>query len=172
MRFAESRHRHMGPVSVTFLFSTRLNFSKLSVGQLRMSKHMDLRYQIERTHDVVVVRCSGRMVCGQALDEFRRQIEQFEHVRIVVLNLSGVDQLDAGGVGLLLQLRRWARKNSARLNLVNPSPAVRELLAATHLTSVFEITSLEEALCILQAPPPRPALRGCLISRLADADAL
>jgi len=121
---------------------------------------MDLRYQIECSHDVAVVGCYGRLVRGAALEEFRRQLEQLERMRILVLDLSAVEQLDAGGLGMLLELRRWARQHSVQIKLVNPSPFVYRVLAATRLTSVFEISSLEEALGILQAPddPPRYAV--------------
>jgi len=63
-------------------------------------------------------------------------------------------------LGILLQLRRWAWQHSVQLKLVNPSPFVRRVLEATRLSSVFEISSLEEALCILQATddPPRWAV--------------
>jgi anti-anti-sigma factor len=117
---------------------------------------MELRYQVECQHDVAVVRCSGRLVRGTALDEFRRRLEQLEHVRILVVDLSEVEQLDAGGLGTLLAVRRWARQHSVQMKLVNPSPFVLRVLEATRLTSVFEISSLEEALCILQAPGDRP----------------
>jgi anti-anti-sigma factor len=117
---------------------------------------MELRYQVECQHDVAVVRCSGRLVRGTALDEFRRRLEQLEHVRVLVVDLSEVEQLDAGGLGTLLAVRRWARQHSVQMKLVNPSPFVLRVLEATRLTSVFEISSLEEALCILQAPGDRP----------------
>ncbi|MBI3645058.1 MAG: STAS domain-containing protein [Acidobacteriales bacterium] len=117
---------------------------------------MELRYQVECQHDVAVVRCSGRLVRGTALDEFRRRLEQLEHVRVLVVDLSEVEQLDAGGLGVLLLVRRGARQHSVQMKLVNPSPFVLRVLEATHLTSVFEISSLEEALCILQAPGDRP----------------
>lgn len=121
-----------------------------------MNQYMELRYQVECQHDVAVVRCSGRLVRGNPLDEFRRRLEQLEHVRILVVDLSEVEQLDAGGLGTLLAVRRWARQHSVQMKLVNPSPFVLSVLEATHLTSVFEISSLEEALCILQAPGDRP----------------
>jgi anti-anti-sigma factor len=121
-----------------------------------MNKYMELRFQIECLHDVAVVRCSGRLVRGTALDEFRRRLELLEHVRVLVVDLSEVEQLDAGGLGVLLQVRRWARQHSVQMKLVNPSPFVLRVLEATHLTSVFEISSLEEALCILRAPGDRP----------------
>jgi stage II sporulation protein AA (anti-sigma F factor antagonist) len=120
---------------------------------------MELRYQIESTHDLAIVRCSGRMVRGASLEEFCGRLEQLEHLRLLVIDLSEVEQLDAGGLGALLQVRRRSQQHSVRLKLVNPSPFVRRILEATKLSSVFEISSLEEALSILRAPqcPPRYA---------------
>jgi len=67
-----------------------------------MNKYMELQYQVERIEDVAVVRCSGRMVRGAALDNFRRRIEQLDRLRVLVLDLSEVQQVDAGGLGTLL----------------------------------------------------------------------
>ena len=121
-----------------------------------MNRYMELTYQIECLQDVAVVRCSGRLVRGAALDEFRSRLERLEHLRVLVLDLSNIEQLDAGGLSVLLQLRRWALQQEVQVKLVNPSPFVRRILQATHLNSVFEISSLEEALCILRAPEPPP----------------
>jgi len=121
-----------------------------------MNNIMELRYQVECQHGVAVVRCSGRLVRGKALDEFRDGIQRLEHLRVLVVDLSEIEQLDAGGLGALLGVRRWAHLNSVQMKLVNPSPFVLRLLQATRLTAVFEISSLEEALCILQSPGDRP----------------
>jgi len=125
-----------------------------------MNRHMELKFQVERLQDVAVVNCSGRMVRGTALDEFRRRIEQLECVRVLVLDVSEVEQLDAGGLGALLQVRRWATQKSAKMKLVNPPLFFRRLLEATHLASLFEVSSLQEAICILRAKecPPRYAV--------------
>lgn len=117
-----------------------------------MIKSMELEYQVERIEDVAVVRCSGRMVRGAALDELRRRVEQLDCLRVLVLDLSEVQRMDAGGLGTLLLVRRAAAMRSARLKLVNPPVFVRRLLEATHLNSVFEISSLKEALSILRPP--------------------
>jgi anti-anti-sigma factor len=117
-----------------------------------MTRRMELQYQIERIEDVAVVRCAGRMVRGSALDAFRREIESLAHVRVVVLDLSEIQQVDAGGLGTLLLVRRWAVQNSARLKLVNPPTFFRRMLEATCLSSVFEISSLMDALSILRPP--------------------
>jgi anti-anti-sigma factor len=126
-----------------------------------MKRDMELKFQIECLQDVAVVNCSGRMVRGAALDQFRRRIEQLERVRVLVLDVSEVGQLDAGGLGTLLLVRRWAMQKSAKMKLVNPPVFFRRLLEATHLASVFEISSLKEAICILRSkecPPPRFAV--------------
>jgi anti-anti-sigma factor len=106
--------------------------------------------------DVAVVNCSGRMVRGAALDALRRRIEQLERVRVLVLDVSDVEQIDAGGLGTLLLVRRWAMRNAAKMKLVNPPAFFRRLLEATHLTSVFEISSLKEAICILRTQESVP----------------
>jgi anti-anti-sigma factor len=123
---------------------------------VRMNRHMELKFQVECLQDVAVVNCSGRMVRGTALDEFRRRIEQLERVRVLVLDVSEVDHLDAGGLGTLLLVRRWAMRNSVRMKLVNPPVFFRSLLEATHLTSLFEISSLKEAICILRSKESSP----------------
>lgn len=116
-----------------------------------MNRHMELQFQIECLHDVAVVNCSGRMVRGSALDEFRRRIEQLARVRVLVLDVSEITQLDAGGLGTLLLVRRWAMQKSAKMKLVNPPVFFLRMLDATHLTPVFEISSLKEAICILRS---------------------
>jgi anti-anti-sigma factor len=125
-----------------------------------MNRNMELQYQIECLQDVAVVNCSGRMVRGAALDQFRRRIEQLERVRVLVLDVSEVNHLDAGGLGTLLLVRRWAIQKDTRMKLVNPPVFFRRMLEATHLNSVFEISSLKEAISILRAKecPPRFAV--------------
>ena len=126
-----------------------------------MNRYMELKFQVECLQDVAVVNCSGRMVRGSALDEFRRRIEQLERVRVLVLDVSEIEQLDAGGLGTLLLVRRWATQKNAKTKLVNPPAFFRRLLEATHLSAVFEISSLKEAICILRSnecPPPRFAV--------------
>lgn len=123
-----------------------------------MNRHMELEYQVERIEDVAVVRCAGRMVRGAALDAFRRRMEQLGRTRVLVLDLSELTQLDAGGLGALLLVRRWAVQNSAKLKLVDPPTFVRRILEATRLNSVFEISSIKDALSILRPQHCSPRL--------------
>jgi anti-anti-sigma factor len=122
-----------------------------------MNRNVELKFQVECLQDVAVVNCSGRMVRGTPLDELRRRIEKLERVRVLVLDVSEVAQIDAGGLGTLLLVRRWAIRNGAKMKLVNPPAFFQKLLEATRLTTVFEISSLKEAICILRAQEIRPS---------------
>jgi anti-anti-sigma factor len=67
---------------------------------------------------------------------------------VVVLDLSEVEILDAGGLGMLVSLHNWACVNGIQLKLVNPSKPLRQILELTRLTSVFHISSVEDVIQI------------------------
>ena len=107
-----------------------------------------LSVKTERAGDVVVVKCAGRIVRGQEYS-LREAVTAEKGARIVVLDLTDVESLDAGGLNLLVSLHRWAEGNRSHLKLVNPRPFVYEMLTRTHLDCVFDISSLDEALAVL-----------------------
>lgn len=108
-----------------------------------------LTVDIEKTGDVAVVKCSGRIVRGEEVRTLRNAVVSEEDTRIVVLDLSEVESLDAGGLAALVSLHHWTRNHGIQLKLVNPSPFVHEMLARTRLSCVFDISSLHDALSIL-----------------------
>ncbi len=57
----------------------------------------------------------------------------------VVLDLSGVEAIDAAGIGALVSLQAAG----VYLRLMNPPKPVRDILALTKLDSVFEIYESE-----------------------------
>jgi len=111
-----------------------------------------LTIDVERTGDVAVVRCSGRIVRGAEVRTLRNAVVSENDTRIVVLDLSDVETLDAGGLTALLSLHQWARSRGVQLKLVNPSHFVHEILTRTRLDGVFDISTFDHALFILSAP--------------------
>jgi anti-anti-sigma factor len=107
-----------------------------------------LTVKSERAGDVVVIKCAGRIVRGQEA-ALRNAVLQEKLARVVVLDLSDVDSIDAGGLTLLVSLHRWTENNRTHLKLVNPSVFVHEMLTRTHLNCVFDISSLHDALTVL-----------------------
>jgi anti-anti-sigma factor len=107
-----------------------------------------LNVRVERAEDVAVVKCAGRIVRGQECTLQNAVLAQ-ERARMIVLDLSDVEALDAGGLTLLVSLHRWTEGRQAHLKLVNPRPFVYEMLTRTHLDCVFDISSLHHALAVL-----------------------
>lgn len=111
-----------------------------------------LNINVEKTGDVAVVRCAGRIVRGTEVFTLRNAVFSAKDIRIVVIDLSDVEMLDAGGLTALLSLLQWARSRNVQLKLVNPSHFVNEVLTRTGLDRVFEISTFEHALFVLGAP--------------------
>jgi len=114
-----------------------------------------LTVKTERAGDVVVIKCAGRIVRGQE-PTLRNAVLAEKLARIVVLDLSDVESIDAGGLTLLVALHRWTDSNRVHLKLVNPSHFVHEMLTRTHLDCVFDISSLDHALAVLGDCERRP----------------
>jgi anti-anti-sigma factor len=115
-----------------------------------------LTVKTERAGDVVVVKCAGRIVRGQE-STLRNAVLAEKLARIIVLDLTEVESLDAGGLNLLVSLHRWTESNRVHLKLVNPRPFVHEMLTRTHLDCVFDISTFDHALAVLRAGEQRPA---------------
>ncbi len=114
-----------------------------------------LNVDVEKTGDVAVVRCVGRIVRGAEARTLRNAVFSEKEIRIVVIDLSDVETLDAGGLTALLSLQQWAASRKVQLKLVNPSHFVNEMLTRTGLDHVFDISTFDHALFVLSAPDCR-----------------
>jgi len=92
---------------------------------------MSLRVDVQQSEDVTVLRLAGRIVRGSAVCVLKDAVISQKNMRIVILDLSEVENLDGGGLGMLVFLRRWTQENGIQLKLVNPSHLVREMLEFT-----------------------------------------
>ncbi len=97
-----------------------------------------LRLEVEKSANVTVLRCWGRVVRGGGADSLRRAVMAEDKCHILI-DLNGVTAIDAAGLGVLAELARWAKDGCRTLHLANPSRAVRDLLEVTELNSVLEI---------------------------------
>jgi anti-anti-sigma factor len=98
----------------------------------------------ENSGDGLIVRCWGRLVAGEQDWTLYNTVISEQNKRVVVLDLTGVNRVDARGLGVLVVLNRWATDAGVRLKLI-PSKQVEELLDVSRLHSLFEIC------------PPNPA---------------
>ncbi len=110
---------------------------------------MTFQVQTQRSGDVAVLQCAGRIVRGEALRTLRDVVTGLQDTRVVVLDVTEVDTVDGGGLGMLVFLHRWARDNGIQVKLVNPSALVRETLERTRLDGLFDISSLHDIFVVL-----------------------
>jgi anti-anti-sigma factor len=92
-----------------------------------------LNVTVEDLNDIVVLRCSGRIVRGEETALLCAASQH--HGRTVVVDFRRVDSIDAAGIGLLVSLQAAG----IYLRLINPNANVREMLRVTHLDSIFEV---------------------------------
>jgi anti-anti-sigma factor len=99
-----------------------------------------LQLSAQRSEDVAVLQCRGRMVAGEDLKELHRMATA-QRAAGLVIDLREVETVDAAGLGTLLRVRQWCDSRGTSLKLVNLNRRVREVLALTALDSVIEVQS-------------------------------
>ncbi len=98
---------------------------------------LSLKIQAENNHATVA--CSGRLVAG-VTETLGREVRQLiPNYSRVVLDLSGLTQMDSMGLGSVVRLLVSAKTSGCKLELINLSPRVRELFGIANLLSAFEI---------------------------------
>jgi anti-anti-sigma factor len=105
---------------------------------------------IQILDDAAVFRCSGRLIAGDA-DALRTAVLAHPPTRILVLDLAEISAVDAGGLGILVSLRKWATDTGTQLQLMNLTPRVESILKLTNLRSVFEVCSVQDMLELFRA---------------------
>jgi anti-anti-sigma factor len=116
---------------------------------------------VEKFKDLAIVRCTGRIVRGENICRLKSELISANDTRLIVLDLSEVETIDAAGLSALVSLHHRSRSRGIQLKLVNPSRFVLEVLNRTKLSSVFDISSFHNALVAI-------AGASCSESRMRD----
>ena len=117
---------------------------------------MQLQMDVVRKGEVALVRCRGRIVFGQEVDELRLSVlSLLKKTNRVVLHLAGIDQIDSEGLAGLVGLFISARNRGGELKLAEVSPKCREVLRVTRLDEVFgTYQSTDEAIAAFRGGKP------------------
>jgi anti-anti-sigma regulatory factor len=119
-----------------------------------------LGVHIENVGDVAVIECEGRIVQSDAAFAIRDAVMSQERAQIIVLDLSEVDSIAGGGLGMLVFLQRWSYDHHIRLKMFNPSWSVRDKLEHASSISPLEIATLDEVVALLARADNRYALNS------------
>src|SRR5713226_9026864 len=99
-----------------------------------------LRVHAKNLGSVAILCLQGRMVRGENA-ALRNAVHSQSGVSAVVLDLARVSTIDAGGLGVMLELREQAQSKGIEFRLINVTKLVRRVLEITRLNSVFKVTS-------------------------------
>lgn len=114
--------------------------------QLGCEPAMGFQVATREIDRIVVVDAVGRLT----LSDGRTQLRDLIHVfggngrKKFLLNLAGVDFVDAYGIGELARCYSVVRQMGGEMKLVHVSKKVQDLLQITRLSSLFEIHSEEQ----------------------------
>ena len=117
-----------------------------------------LNVNVDHIGDLAILECDGRIVQSDAAFKLREVITSQIDARTVVLDLSQVDAIEGGGLGMLVFLQRWAQDHDIRFKLFNPRRSVRERLKKVHSMSEFDIPALDELMAVLAQADRRHAI--------------
>jgi anti-anti-sigma regulatory factor len=112
---------------------------------------MTMDVHVENLSDLTVVECSGRIIRDESVFELRDVVLAQAGARVIALDLSEVEAIGGGGLGMLAFLDHWARENKIQFKLFSPSRAVMEGLVQNRSILNFEIASFHEMMRILGA---------------------
>ena len=111
--------------------------------------------------EVVVLTVTGDVsLNGQGDTQLREKVADFlkEGHRKLVLDLGGVTYMDSAGLGQLVYAQTSTKGAGATLKVANPTVRLRQLLAVSKITSLFDIHDSETAALasfgVTEAPSP------------------
>ncbi len=99
-----------------------------------------LKVHARNLGNVAFLCMQGQIVNGET-ETLRKAVYSQSDVSTVVLDLAQVSAVDAGGLGVMLELREQVQAKGISFKIMNVSKLVGQVLEVTRLDSVFEVTS-------------------------------
>jgi len=113
-----------------------------------------LKVHTKKLGNVAVLSVQGKIVRGET-QVLRNAVLTHTDASTVVLDLARVSAIDAGGLGVMLDLREQTQSKGIEFRIRNVTKLVRQVLEITRLDSVFEMTCESSDLRGMKSAPPR-----------------
>lgn len=118
-----------------------------------------LEIQTTKLGSVAVLKMQGRIVRGD-IDTLRTAVVEQMDASTLILDLSRVQMIDAGGLGVMLELRAYTESKGIEFRLRNVTALVKRILEITRLDSVFKISG-DSLLTRAERRRATPIQRAC-----------
>jgi anti-sigma B factor antagonist len=106
---------------------------------------MDLKIETRQVDGVTLLSCQGRIVFGEESGSLRDTVTELLTTRHqILLDLSGVNHVDSGGLATLVSLNSSARAAGAELKLTGVGSRLHDVLQTTRLNRLFQIYDDEQ----------------------------
>ena len=121
-----------------------------------------LKVQPRNSGTAVTFYLHGQIVNGET-DVLRNAVAFQPNVSSVILDLAGVNIVDAGGLGAMLELREQANLKGISFELTHLNKWVRYVLELSRLDTVFDVKTEVECLPTVSRKrcAPEPWLASC-----------
>jgi anti-sigma B factor antagonist len=101
---------------------------------------MDLKIETRQADGVTILSCRGRIVFGEESGSLRDTVKQvLSATQQVLLDLSGVNYVDSGGLATLVSLNSSALAAGAEMKLIGLDSRLNDVLKTTRLNRLFQI---------------------------------
>jgi len=116
---------------------------------------VDCKLAERRLGAVTILDVDGEIRAGASSVALREAVSRLsgEGRNQILLNLAGLSNIDAAGLGELLQINVDLNKGGGQLKLLHPGRALREMMSITKLVSVFDIYESESEAVAAFAKP-------------------
>jgi anti-anti-sigma regulatory factor len=108
-----------------------------------------LAIHVEKHSELVVIECKGRVSRDESVFALRDIVMEHDDAHTIALDLSEIEAIGGGGLGMLAFLQAWARENRISMKLFSPSKPVMEGLIQNRSIFNFEIASFHEMMSLL-----------------------
>ena len=106
---------------------------------------MQLKLSTRTLDGILIADCAGRIVFGEESAYLRDEVKKLlAQQNKLVLNLSGINYIDSGGLGTLVALYTTARTRGGAIKLANLTQRVGDLLQVTKLVTIFDVYDNEQ----------------------------
>ena len=79
-----------------------------------------LTIRVEKFTDLAVVECQGRIMHSDSVFKLRDAVQSQEDARVIAVDLSEVEAIGGGGLGMLVFLEHWAQGERDSIEAVLP----------------------------------------------------
>jgi anti-sigma B factor antagonist len=101
---------------------------------------MDLKIETRQADGVTILSCRGRIVFGEESSSLRDKVKPLlGTTQQVLLDLSGVNYVDSGGLATLVSLNSAALAAGAEMKLIGLDARLNDVLQTTRLNRLLQI---------------------------------